>query len=179
MRYAKALMDYVCKTGSEAQVYAEMERLEQSFRQHPQLTRALDNPLRSREEKRQLIVAAAVGKARPSHELERFIDLLLQNGREAILRFIALSFADLYRKRHHIAVARLTTAVPVAPEMVERISQRASRLLHATMDVQTEVNPAIEGGFVFDVNGYRLDASVATQLQRVRQQFVEKNRRVV
>lgn len=179
MRYAKALMDYVGKTGAEAQVYAEMEQLERSFRLHPQLARALDNPLRSREEKRQLILLAAVGEATPSRELGRFIDLLLQNGREAILRFIALSFADLYRKRHHIAVARLTTAVPVRPEMVERIRQRASKLLHATMDVQTEVNPAIEGGFVFDVNGYRLDASVATQLQRVRQQFVEKNRRVV
>ena len=179
MRYAKALMDYVVKSGAEAQVYAEMEQLEHSFRKHPELARALDNPLRSREEKRKLIVAAAVGEADPSRELDRFIGLLLQNGREAILRFIALSFADLYRKRHHIAVARVTTAIPLPAEMVERIRERASKLLHATMDVQTEVNPDIEGGFVFDVNGYRLDASVATQIQRVRQQFVEQNRRIV
>ena len=41
------------------------------------------------------------------------------------------------------------------------------------------MNPAIEGGFVFDINDYRLDASVATQLKRVQQQFIDKNRRIV
>jgi F-type H+-transporting ATPase subunit delta len=52
--------------------------------------------------------------------------------------------------------------------------------LHTTdMELNVLVNPEIEGGFIFDVNDYRLDASVATQLKRMKQQFIDKNRRIV
>ena len=47
------------------------------------------------------------------------------------------------------------------------------------MELETVIDPSIEGGFIFDVNDYRLDASVATQLKRVKQQFIDKNRRIV
>ena len=47
------------------------------------------------------------------------------------------------------------------------------------MELQTEVDPSIEGGFIFDINDFRLDASIATQLKKVKQQFIDKNRRIV
>ena len=34
------------------------------------------------------------------------------------------------------------------------------------MELQTDVDPSIEGGFIFDINDFRLDASIATQLKR-------------
>jgi F-type H+-transporting ATPase subunit delta len=37
----------------------------------------------------------------------------------------------------------------------------------------------LEGGFIFEIGTYRLDASVASQIRRVKQQFIEKNRRIV
>ena len=56
----------------------------------------------------------------------------------------------------------------------ERIRNSASHLLHAKMELQTDVDPSIEGGFIFDINDFRLDASIATQLKRVKQQFIDK-----
>ena len=46
----------------------------------------------------------------------------------------------------------LITAVPVSQEVRERIHDRASSLLHASMELQTEGDPSIEGGFIFDIN---------------------------
>ena len=37
----------------------------------------------------------------------------------------------------------------------------------------------LEGGFIFEIGTYRLDASVANQIKRVKQQFIAKNRRIV
>jgi F-type H+-transporting ATPase subunit delta len=51
--------------------------------------------------------------------------------------------------------------------------------MHVKMELTTEVDPSLEGGFIFDYNGVRLDASVATQLKRLKQQLIEKNRRIV
>ena len=105
--------------------------------------------------------------------------LVLKNRRESFLQYICLSFLDLYRKDRRIGIAKLTTAVPVSREVWERIRNSASHLLHAEMELQTDVDPSIEGGFVFDINDFRLDASIATQLKRVKQQFIDKNRRIV
>lgn len=96
-----------------------------------------------------------------------------------MLQYISLSFQRLYRQRKHIGTAKLTTAIPVSQKVEERIRQTASSLLHARMELQTEVNPAIEGGFIFDINDFRLDASIATQIKKVKQQFIDKNRRIV
>ena len=70
-------------------------------------------------------------------------------------------------------------AVPVNKETEHRIRSTAAHILHSKMELETVVDPTIEGGFIFDINDYRLDASIATQLKRVKQQFIDKNRRIV
>ncbi|WP_025069049.1 F0F1 ATP synthase subunit delta [Bacteroides gallinarum] len=179
MRYAKALMEYAKSTGTEDRLYAEMRMLSRSFEKHPDLRTALENPILPVQEKFSLICTAAVGEVPAECELTRFVALVLKNRREAFLQYICLGFLELYRKSRHIGVAKLTTAVPVSHEIGERIRNSASHLLHATMELQTEVDPSIEGGFIFDINDFRLDASIATQLKRVKQQFIDKNRRIV
>ena len=208
MRYAKALMEYAKSMGAEDTLYKEFCMLDRSFRKHPDLRMALENPILTIREKLTLICTAAVGDAPAGREFARFMTLVLKNRRENFLQYICLSFLDLYRKdKHigvgtvsythlrahetrrlgdvykrqdkHIGVGKLITAVPVSQEVRERIHDSASSLLHASMELQTEVDPSIEGGFIFDINDFRLDASIATQLKKVKQQFIDKNRRIV
>lgn len=179
MRYAKALIEYAHGTGVEERLYGEIRMLERSFRKNPDMRDVLDNPILTIREKFALICTAAVGDGVVSREFTRFITLVLRNRRENFLHYICLGFLDLYRKFKHIGVGKLITAVPVSRAVWERIRDNASALLHARMELQTEVDPSIEGGFIFDINDYRLDASVATQLKKVKQQFIDKNRRIV
>lgn len=179
MRYAKALMQYALSTQSTHQFYDEMRMLEHSLRAHPELRQALGNPILSVRTKYQLVCSAAVGKADVRRELSRFITLLLKNGREEMLHYICLSYMHLYRQHHHIGTARLISAVPLNTEMKARITEVAQKVLHARMEIETETDATLLGGFVFDVNDYRLDASVATRLKRVKQQFIAQNRRIV
>lgn len=179
MRYAKALMKYAQDTGKEDELYQDMRMLSRSLGTYPDLRQALENPVLPLREKFSLICVAAVGNGIAGREFSRFITLLLKKRRENLLQYICLSFLGLYRNSKHIGTARLVTAVPVSREMEERIRNMSSSMLHARMEIQTEIDPAIEGGFIFDINGYRLDASIATQLKRVKQQFIDKNRRIV
>ena len=178
-RYARALLDYADSKGSADVVYEEFCVLSRSFCKHPELRVALENPVLSSDEKLSLICTAAVGDGSPDDTFIHFMKLLLKHRREKFLQYIALTFQSLYRKSRHVGVVKLTTAVPVSKEMSERIRNSASSLLHARMELLTEVDPSIEGGFIFDINDYRLDASIATQLKKVKQQFIDKNRRIV
>lgn len=179
MRYAKALIEYAKSTGTEDELYRKFSMLERNLREYPDLRKALENPTLTTREKFRLICTGAVGDAPAGREFTRFITLLLKNRRENLLHYISLAFMDLYRKRKHIGMGKLITAVPVSRTMWERIRNSASTMLHANMELQTEVDPSLLGGFIFDINDYRLDASVATQLKKVKQQFIDKNRRIV
>lgn len=179
MRYARALIEYAKDTNTEEKLYEEICMLSRSLNTFPDLRVALDNPVLTIRDKFSLICTAAVGSLDVSREFSRFTTLVLRNHRENFLQFICLSFLRLYREMEHIGIAKLTTAVPVNKETEERIRRSGGVVLHVKMELETEVNPAIDGGFIFDYNDYRWDVSVATQLKRVKQQFIEKNRRIV
>ena len=86
---------------------------------------------------------------------------------------------DLYRKQKNISVGKITTVCPVAEEVVNRIRALVVEKTHGTVEFKTKTDPKLEGGFIFEIGTYRLDASVADQIKRVKQQFIAKNRRIV
>lgn len=179
MRYAKALMGFAKDKGTEDILYKQCKGLSETFSKSPDFRAALENPVLSTDEKYSLVCAAAVGNGKVDKTFADFIKLVLKHRREKLLQYMCLSFMDLYRQNKHIGVAKLITAVPVSQKVADRIRNSASSMLHARMELQMEVNPSLEGGFIFDINDYRLDASIATQLKRVKQQFIDKNRRIV
>ena len=177
MRYAKALLAYADDAKVEDAVYREALLLKDSYAQVPELRQAMDNPVLAPDVKLKLVVEAAGGKV--TKELERFVQLVLKEKREKFLQFMINSYIDLYRKQKNISIGKLTTAYPVAPEVVERIRKIVVSRTKGTAEFATKVDASSEGGFIFEIGTYRLDAGVASQIRRVKQQFIEKNRRIV
>jgi F-type H+-transporting ATPase subunit delta len=165
------------EAGVAAKVYQEALTLSESFRQVTELRRAMELPVMTRENKYKVLVQAAGGEI--TNQMQKFLELVLTEKREKYLMGINLAFIDLYRKQEKIRVGKLTTAVPIAPEEVERIRQIVVQSAGGTAEFATQVDPSIEGGFIFEINTYRLNASVADQMRRIKQQFIDKNRRIV
>lgn len=177
MRYAKALLMFANEAGVASKVYQEALTLRKSFREVPELRHVLDKPVMTKENKMQLLVQASGGDI--SLQMRKFFELVLKEKREKFLVNINQSFIDLYRKQEKIRVGKLITAVPIASEEVERIRKIVVDHAGGTAEFATKVDPSIEGGFIFEINTYRLNASIADQMRRIKQQFIEKNRRIV
>ena len=177
MRYARALLMFANNAGVAAKVYHEALTLRKSFREVPELRSAMEKPVMTHENKLLLLKQAAGGEI--TKQMQKFLALVLQEKREKYLMGINQSFIDLYRKQEKIHVGKLTTAVPIKPEEVERIRRIVVESAGGTAEFATKVDPKIEGGFIFEINTYRLNASVADQMRRIKQQFIEKNRRIV
>ena len=176
MRYAKALLAYADEKGTEDTVYEEAGILADSFSRIPELRQALDNPVLPAETKLKLICEAA-GGGQVSEELKRFV--VLEERREKFVQLMIMSYIDLYRIQKNIRVGKITTGCPVAEEVVNRIRALVVEKTHGTVEFKTKIDPKLEGGFIFEIGTYRLDASVANQIKRVKQQFIAKNRRIV
>lgn len=178
MRYAKALLAYADENGTEDAVYKEAGKLADSLSSVSGLRQALDNPVLPVETKLKLVCEAAGGGA-VSHELKRFVELVLKERREKFLHFMIMSYIELYRKQKNISVGRITTVSPIAEGVAGRIRALVAEKTHGTVEFSTRLDPKLEGGFIFEIGTYRLDASVANQIKRVKQQFIAKNRRIV
>ena len=161
MRYARALLMFANESGVAPQVYQEALTLRKSFRQVPELKSALEKPVMTRENKCRVLIQAAGGEI--TKQMQKFIELVLNEKREKYLVGINQAFIDLYRKQEKIRVGKLTTAVPIAPEEVERIRQIVVQSAGGTAEFVTKVDPSIEGGFIFEINTYRLNASVRSR----------------
>lgn len=175
MRYAKALFAFAQDKGVEETVYAEMGMLAKSFAEHATLRTVLDNPMMKANDKKKLICTAAGTQV--SDVFVRFIELVLHHRREEHLQSVALMYLDIYRKAKNIFIGTLVTATPMSDETQQRMKSILMKDTKGTLDFKTSVNPEIIGGFIYCIDTYRMDASVATQLKRVKNQFMDKNRK--
>lgn len=175
MRYAKALFAFSQDKSAEKTVYEEMSLLAKSFAEHSSLRTVIDNPVMNVGDKKKLICTAAGTQV--SDVFVRFIELVLHHKREEHLQSIALMYLDIYRKAKNIFIGTLVTATQLSTETKERFRTILMKDTKGTLDFNTSVNPEIIGGFVYCIDTYRLDASVATQLKRVKNQFMDKNRK--
>lgn len=165
VRYARALLKSAVEMNKEQQVYQEMQTLLKAYIDVPQLRTTIDNPMLEKEKKAELLQTACGGQVTPL--TQRFIALVLQEGRESTLQFMAASYITLYRKQKNITRGKLITAAAVSPETEEKMKRMVESRTQGTVEFQTEVNPDIIGGFILEYDTYRMDASVQSKLREV------------
>lgn len=198
-RYATALLKLVEETGSGELVAAQVQVIEKALDEVPDFRRAVDDPAVAAVRKISLFEASL--KDSMAQELHKFLELLIRNGRIGDVRLVLTTFVTEYYRSRHIKRARLVVAdsalldpeptpsdpVPVEgslrqvqrPALESRLRDLVEKQTGCKLILKTEVNPSLIGGFVFEVEDTVLDASVSRQLDVIRHQFIEKNRRIV
>ena len=206
-RYATALLKLVEETGSGETVAAQVQAIEKALDEVPDFRRAVVDPAVAPAKKIALFEAAlsslaaepVEGTSRPNQslrqtrrpveatslapELRKFLELLIRNGRIGDVRLIFTTFINEYYRSRHIKRARLVVADSALLNLGSTLESRLRDLIEkqtgCRLILKTEVNPSLIGGFVFEVEDTVLDASVSRQLDVIRRQFMEKNRRIV
>lgn len=201
-RYATALLKLVDETGSGELVAAQVQVIEKALDEVPEFRRAVDDPAVAPAKKIALFEAALSSVAESvegislAPDLRKFLELLIRNGRIGDVRLIFTTFVTEYYRARHIKRAKLVVAdpallnpeptpsdrelaEPLRPTLDVRLRDLIEKQTGCKLILKTEVNPSLIGGFVFEVEDTVLDASVSRQLDIIRSQFIEKNRRIV
>lgn len=201
-RYATALLRLVDETGCGDVVAAQVQTVEKALDEVPDFRRAVDDPAVAPAKKIALFEAALSSVAESvegtslAPDLRKFLELLIRNGRIGDVRLIFTTFVTEYYRARHIKRAKLVVAdpallnpeptpsdrelaEPLRPTLDVRLRDLIEKQTGCKLILKTEVNPSLIGGFVFEVEDTVLDASVSRQLDIIRSQFIEKNRRIV
>ena len=150
-RYAMALLRLVDETGNGEAVYA----------QAVQVLKDPDSTPRRLEP-----------------ELSHFVALLVKNKRIEYVKLILHRFTELYNESRGRRLVTFKTAVP-APEMQQRIKALLQERVGGEIVLDAVVDPSLIGGFTLTVDDKLLDASVSHQLEKIRRELLDKNKRIV
>lgn len=150
-RYAKALLRLVDETGNGQAVY---DQVLQILKDPDSMPKELEP------------------------ELSRFVALLIRNKRLEYVKQALHRFTELYDASRGRRLVVFRTAVP-APEMERRIKDLLQARLGGEVVLTAEVDPSLIGGFTLTIDDKLLDASVSRQLEEIRRQLMDKNKRIV
>lgn len=92
---------------------------------------------------------------------------------------MANSYIEVYRQEKNINIGRLITVLPVDDLVLKRLKKFISDRAVGSVDFQSKVDPSLIGGFILDIDTYRIDASISTQLNTIRREYERKNMKLV
>jgi F-type H+-transporting ATPase subunit delta len=173
-RYAKALLDLSIEQQSLEEVYNDMQFLQAVSVSNKDFVIILKSPVISPEKK--IAILDAVTKGKIGILSFSFIRLLVTKGRELNLPEIANAFIEQYKKYKKIYPVTLTTAQPVTEELkTEIVNKVKSQSGIENIELTSEVDEELIGGFVLQMGNTLVDASIAYDLNTIRKQFLNND----
>lgn len=169
-RYAKSLVDLAREQGKLERVLEDV----QSFRdvaKNRDFALLLKSPIVKADKKEKIFEQLFAGKY---DELTMaFLRILLKKGRESQLLEIANEYIVQYKVIRQISTVKLITAVKLGEAAVKTIHEKllASTATDKNVELVTEIDPNLIGGFVIEFEDKLYDASVAHKLGLMKKNF--------
>lgn len=169
-RYAKALLDVASKEADVDHVGEELDAFVALLHQQAALNRVLMNPAVPTPRKR-AAVAELTKLARISPVVANLLVLLAERDRLALLNDLAAAYRDMLMERQNVVRAEVTSASPLAAAKTEAIEKRLAAVTGKRVSMVTKVDQEILGGMIARVGSTVYDASIATQLRKIRERL--------
>lgn len=172
VRYAKSLIDLGSEQNIIEDFHKDMTVLKEAL-SNRDLHLLVKSPI-VKADKKMAILKEIFGSSFNKVTMS-FFDILTKKGREVILPEIATAFLDQYQILKHVTAVKLSTANPLNDGALEEIKKAllSSDSTDTNVEIETEVNPDLIGGFVLKIGDKLYDASVAYKLDQIKRKFTD------
>lgn len=159
--YGKALFLLCEEDGRAEKVREDVYVLKGVFGENPQLTRLLDTPAVTKEEKLDVIDKAFSSL---DEYLVNMLKILCERQSVHLLSSALDSFCALYDEARGIERVEAISAVAMTPSQIDRLRERLEEKTGKHIIVKNTVEPSILGGMKIRYMGMQLDGTVRTRL---------------
>ena len=168
-RYAQALMQQSVADNKLSVVAGDMSDISLTCRSSKDLSNALKNPIINPAQKMAAVLAIF---SKTDKATQDFLKLVCSRNRESILPDIADAFLNLYRKQQGIEKVVVQTATPLNDNDKASIQAYVQQQTGAkSVELHTEINPAIIGGMVIKFGDNLLDTSISAKLRKLKKEL--------
>ncbi len=171
IRYAKALYLTALEENALENVYQEMQVMQQLITENPSFISFLDTPILKPSEKKQFFESVFSNQVHPL--VLRFLFLLTEHRRENRLSDIIRNFNTLYLNHKNTLSANLITTIKADEAMMDQFKEKLQQMLQKTVLLQNTIDEKIDGGFILQIEDKEFDASVKTQLNKIKNNLIK------
>jgi len=167
--YAAALFESAEAAGGQDAIEATLSELEEILelaRENPTFGEFLSSQILGAKERSASIGAIFTGRA--SDHVVRFLQVLNDKGRLGHLGAVVSAFDELVQKRFGRVEVDVFTATPTQEGDLESLKTRLREALGKEPVLHAYTDEAMIGGLKLRIGDELIDASVATQLRKVR-----------
>ena len=166
-RYAKSLFDLAQETKKMDKIVADAQLISSAMESRD-LVLLCQSPIIKADKKQAAFKAIFDGKV--DELTSRFLNLITSKGRESLIPNIMTSVVDLYNESQNIVSAKLTTAVKADSKTIKAINDQIESE-GKNVDIKTEIDPDIIGGYILEIGDTVLDASVRRKISDLRKEL--------
>jgi F-type H+-transporting ATPase subunit delta len=169
VRYAKALFEAALEAGKSEAVYLDVKLLFETC-SVPEFAFMLNTPVAKPSQKNEVFKTLFTGKV--DILTVNFLELLAKNKRESYLKSISRSYLSLHQKFNNIKSVRLITSTAFDAQPIKEIATAVEAGLKSKIEMNTEVNPEIIGGFILQIENTQYDASISSKLLDIKRRLL-------
>jgi F-type H+-transporting ATPase subunit delta len=171
VRYAKAFFNLAKEKKMLDKLKEDVDLIDKLSKESTDFILMLESPVIKTSQKVKLLETIFGGKI--NKLTLSFLKLIAENKREVHIPGICSNFTELYRKDQGVKTVAITSAIALGKEVVAQIQKKLENEFKTKVDLTERVNENLIGGFILRIDDRQLDASVATQLRKVREELLQ------
>lgn len=170
-RYARALLDVATKESVDLEAIArELDEFNAFLKEQTALQRLMLNPAVPAPRKR-TTMEEITKLSGFTPVVSKLLILLAERDRLALLADLSAIYHDLLAERQNVVRAEVMSAEPLSRDRIDAIERKLAAVTGRRISMKTSVDKDIIGGVVARVGGTIYDASIATQLKKIRERL--------
>jgi F-type H+-transporting ATPase subunit delta len=170
-RYARALFSVATENGSVDSVLASLEALAHALETSPDINALFANPAYSRRQRASVLEALIPQLGKPDPMLVNALRLLNDRDRIPQIPGVARIFRDLADQKAGRVRGRVTTAVPLSKEAVQKLEKNLETVIDRRVLLEPKVDPNVLGGASAQIGSQLYDGTLRSQLEDLRRQL--------
>ncbi|NLP45062.1 MAG: F0F1 ATP synthase subunit delta [Peptococcaceae bacterium] len=168
-RYAQALFELAVEVSLLDQVDAELQELTKLIAENSELRHLLNHP--NIEAKTKKEVLNKILDQNISDITRHFFYLLIDRRRQNLTKHIQREFTRLANEARNVIEAQIVSAVPLAEAQEEKLKQVIAKATGKNVRLTTSVDSTLIGGAKLQIGDRVMDGSIATALEKLRNQL--------
>ncbi|NJB85162.1 F-type H+-transporting ATPase subunit delta [Lewinella marina] len=174
-RYAQSLIELAQERNQLEEIKADVDTL-LAMGKNREFALLLRSPVVP-PSKKQAILTQLLEKAKADKLTRLYVKLLIDKGRETDMLGILREFHEQYKRLKHISTVTLTSAAPLSAATLEIIKQQlvSAGMTEDSIELHTQIDTSLIGGFILEFDGKVYDASVAHKLKNMQDELRKPN----
>jgi F-type H+-transporting ATPase subunit delta len=176
-RYAEVILHVAEEQGQAEALRDELAELVGYLDRTPELEQLFSSPLVGEDAQAELIEKAFRGRA--SDLLVDSLQVINRKGRLGSLRSIAVEYRAALLKRGGWIDVHVRTAVPLTDALRARLTTAVAAATGGKPSLIEHVDPSVVAGLVIELEGRKIDASLASRLHQLTEALLARASREI